>query len=868
MSTIGRLNYKIMADTTGFAKAILASRSEIALMKKVMAETQPAAERVQNAIDKLQAAVDKGTDPNGAYTATIAKLRQDMPPAGTTVEEFREHVQAQAAAAREAAAVIQGLATETETYRAQVKRLVELQKLGLLTDEQVRAEKKRLANELPKVKAQQKALNDEMERVKQLKANAIGPLGQYREAVAGLLPLLRAGKISKAEYAANVRLLRSEMLGSVPVVGQLFRLFAQHPVLLAAAGAAAALHQAMQLLRSGIQAVAGQLRELDELKNQATQLGLPVQEWVHLARAAERADMDTRGLANAMFELQKRIAQAKPVTDAGRQAMRELMAATPVTQLLDTVDAIRQLPSPAAQAAKAVEMFGKAGKDVLPIIRMTAAEFAEWRGELEKPAKLTAADLTAVAAANDALRDMRRSWKNIADVLAVELAPWITEITTDIKQWLAERENIDTLRGIVGLLGTAFRQVAMQVGRITAGAQALSAGLLVVEAAGRGVYAGLLRVREAWNRLTGDAAEADAIRVQIDMQDSMASARLDVALDEFREVYRKAGGQAADAWSTGLEQRVAARRVKNAQDAAEKARQQMQAGSSAGDDAAFELATSIADLVEKLREERDAFGLTGTAVDFYRLQKQGATDTDLAAAKAIAAEIEQHKARAALQQEVTRTTAALREQIATAGMSEDQIQLWRLAQQGATPDTLAHVEALQEQAGALKEQQKAMADAKERQKAMFEDGKRLIEQHRPPLDKFRDRMADLARLYRVGAIDAGTFHRAQQEDIKNTLEQIRVKNELVGANDAISKGSREDIALNRANDRSRREIVADPYRRNLEAIAGDATRRALATPPAQTGLSEPAKADRVINLLAQIARSLGRTLVEATTIEM
>jgi chromosome segregation ATPase len=122
--------------------------------------------------------------------------------------------------------------------------------------------------------------------------------------------------------------------------------------------------------------------------------------------------------------------------------------------------------------------------------------------------------------------------------------------------------------------------------------------------------------------------------------------------------------------------------------------------------------------IKAIKEEIATIGMSADAIELRRLANSKATPDEL---KQFAA-LQRH--RAALQKQVaaqdnlrdslTETTKRLKEQIATAGMSAEQTELWRLKQAGATPEQLAQIAALQGQAKAAGDATRAkeqLADA-------------------------------------------------------------------------------------------------------------------------------------------------------------
>ena len=98
--------------------------------------------------------------------------------------------------------------------------------------------------------------------------------------------------------------------------------------------------------------------------------------------------------------------------------------------------------------------------------------------------------------------------------------------------------------------------------------------------------------------------------------------------------------------SSGEKVRAAFAEIKNGAAAATAAIDPATASMKRMGDATFEVAGKIGDLVDKLKEERDTFGLASTSAELYKLTKEGATAATIAQAQSIVDEIDAMKAAA------------------------------------------------------------------------------------------------------------------------------------------------------------------------------------------------------------------------------
>ncbi|QGJ70611.1 Hypothetical protein PBC10988_23090 [Planctomycetales bacterium 10988] len=145
----------------------------------------------------------------------------------------------------------------------------------------------------------------------------------------------------------------------------------------------------------------------------------------------------------------------------------------------------------------------------------------------------------------------------------------------------------------------------------------------------------------------------------------------------------------------------------------------------------------------------------------------------------------------------------LRNRAETAGMDSDEVDLYRLKVLGASEAELAHARALQEkvrQMEAAREQQEALTRAQE----MMADKAAQIEQDvRTPLEAYRDRVQELKELAEKKLLDPAAFARSMiqaKEALFSALPQLSI-NPAQGRVQAIERGSIEAIRAVRENRR-------------------------------------------------------------------
>lgn len=103
----------------------------------------------------------------------------------------------------------------------------------------------------------------------------------------------------------------------------------------------------------------------------------------------------------------------------------------------------------------------------------------------------------------------------------------------------------------------------------------------------------------------------------------------------------------------------------------------------------------------------------------------------------------------------------------------------------------------------------AAREAERAWKKMVDDGRRAAEEYATPLDKIANKLGGLRKLLSVGAIDAATFNRAVNAEVKSLVDK-ELNETPAGPNVAVEKGTRAAVSaeqerLRYERDREQRE---------------------------------------------------------------
>lgn len=228
------------------------------------------------------------------------------------------------------------------------------------------------------------------------------------------------------ELAANTARLQSDMGKAVGI----------------AQSAAGKLQSAFKfagggLLGGAVLGIAKQAIELggalDDARIKAGVSGRAISE---LAFAAKFAEVDLASLSTALQKMQVFLSNAATGGKAQNEALRalgltfkEIKDLAPDKQFELIADRISQLKDPADRTRAAVELFGRAGANLLPLFEKGAEGIRKAREEAQRlGASLTDAQLKKLAEAGDAVDRLSLSWQNFAARLTSFVAPALTAV--------------------------------------------------------------------------------------------------------------------------------------------------------------------------------------------------------------------------------------------------------------------------------------------------------------------------------------------------------------------------------------------------------------------------------------------------------
>jgi len=220
----------------------------------------------------------------------------------------------------------------------------------------------------------------------------------------------------------------------------------------------------------------------DETAKTARQLGVGADQLLGWRFAAERSGVDANQLTTGLRRLQRNIVDAGEGVDTAVRAFRDLGVEFRDSEggfreiediLPDLADGFANLESDTQRSARAQQIFGRAGAQLLPFLEGGSEGIRELQRRFEELGGNLGADFFENAeAAQDAMADFELASTAARASLATELLPILTTVVTTIYNFiggvnrLLDRTNF--LRNAVRVLGIALGIVAGVIGIVVA----------------------------------------------------------------------------------------------------------------------------------------------------------------------------------------------------------------------------------------------------------------------------------------------------------------------------------------------------------------------------------------------------------------
>ena len=225
----------------------------------------------------------------------------------------------------------------------------------------------------------------------------------------------------------------------------------------------------------------------DQLNKMAARTGMTVEALSSLAFAAEQsgADLTTlegglRGMARTLLNAERGLSTAVDSLDILGLSADQLQGQSPEDQFLTIADAVARIENPSTKAAVAMQVFGRAGQKILPMLsegRLGIAKLRQEAGELGRTMSTDQAQ--AAADMTDAWNRLKSLFIGVKNTVGAALVPTLLEAAETTKQWGKQ------LAGFI----SQNQGVIVSLFKLTAVGAAVGTGLLAVGTAIVGVGA-------------------------------------------------------------------------------------------------------------------------------------------------------------------------------------------------------------------------------------------------------------------------------------------------------------------------------------------------------------------------------------------
>jgi hypothetical protein len=216
----------------------------------------------------------------------------------------------------------------------------------------------------------------------------------------------------------------------------------------------------------------------DSLDEMSQRTGISVESLSQLQFGLDLAGTSLAGFEKALRRQQKTLAEAAGGSKSAQQAFadlglnwEDLQRLSPEGQFLAVAEAISRIEDPGRRAAAALEVFGRGGAELLPVLSAGADGIGKLKAEADRLGlTMSSHDAKAAAAFSDALDTLAKTVRRLVIEVGSALAPILTEIANRITP-----------------VAVAFRDFAAQNPQLVTSLAAVAAGMVAAGGAMAGI---------------------------------------------------------------------------------------------------------------------------------------------------------------------------------------------------------------------------------------------------------------------------------------------------------------------------------------------------------------------------------------------
>jgi flagellar biosynthesis GTPase FlhF len=246
-----------------------------------------------------------------------------------------------------------------------------------------------------------------------------------------------------------------------------------------------------------------------DILDMSQRTGVAVEALSELRYAAEQSGAGAEDLEKGLRTMSRTIIEAARGSASARRdlarlglTIADLTGLSPDQQFELIADRLSRIQNPANRAAIAMEIFGRSGANLLPLLSTGAQGIQELRREANGLGlTMSTEDAQAAEAFGDALSTLWRSLKQVVFMVGAALAPtlkqiaeWITRVAANSAAWIDENREVITIiaavvASLVGVgaalmvLGPIISAVGTAIGLVTFAISAATTAVSLLGAA-------------------------------------------------------------------------------------------------------------------------------------------------------------------------------------------------------------------------------------------------------------------------------------------------------------------------------------------------------------------------------------------------
>jgi hypothetical protein len=317
--------------------------------------------------------------------------------------------------------------------------------------------------------------------------------------------LMGQAALASKEFAASQKLVQAELKKNDEQVKKFAASFKGIGAGIGA-GLVASLGGAALAIKSSANA-------MDELYKASQKIGVGVEELSGLKFAAEQSGVAFDALQSSMGKLNKNLADVSSGTSEAAKALRAIGvtgADSPQQALEKLATAFAAMPEGAKRSALAMEIFGKSGAEMLPML-LSGATGLKAMTDRARELGVVIDERTAkqAEAFNDRLGEMRTAMRGIVTKVSTGMLPALEGLATAFSQ-LARADN--DLKDFGEGVGEAFKLIAIEGARLAGTIIALGKVMGAAAAASKEffTFGGLGKTKTIWDELEADLKKNNA----------------------------------------------------------------------------------------------------------------------------------------------------------------------------------------------------------------------------------------------------------------------------------------------------------------------------------------------------------------------